>query len=170
MKKVETANGKVKSSEYWLTQICSRFAKNGGDNYVNPIRRSSTALYAFDALERLGKNSWHQLDEVGIETKRLMESVMHTDDLSLWDAFMINSKCDATDRLHKIIMSLQISYGNRLQTMRSAVQFSKRNGTTFVRLMTRQMSETDAMAFHTKNKKQSIVTKLVQCLACLLSF
>ena len=158
-------------NNYWVKHLCNSFGLNSdGDRYVNPVRNSCASMFAFDALEELGKNQWHDIEMVIPHTKKIMESVEYEDYLSCWDAFVINSYNEGEiDRINRIILNLQNRFGKRLQPMGCRVDIQVKDGTTYLRLNTKSAVKSPEEPIIESEQKHSILFSMFNYIKSLIA-
>lgn len=129
-------NGKKNVYQYWIQTLCRYL--NPLKGYTNPLRHSCPAMFVFNAIDELGLDKWHHVNDICTLTKKLMSSVYYCDELTVWDAFSTSpvSGEDADNRLKSIVLHLHQQYDSRLRSMGCCIEKSGKNDKTYLRLNT----------------------------------
>lgn len=123
-------------SQYWIQSICKYLSPSV--RYVNPVRNMCPARMVFDAIEEMGLNKWHHIDEICAYTRKLMSTLYCNHEFSKWDEFYTSpqSKDNPQARLRKIVLSLKNRYVLRLEKMGCSVVYLCKGNDIYLRLNT----------------------------------
>lgn len=145
---------KTTFNQYWIKHF-SRFFGGSEKAFVNPIRKVGVAFFAFEALDELGVNQWHPTNVIICHVKELMGSVVTKDGNTCWDAFCSRARkrdSDVSQKLLKIVISLQTSYGERLREQNSCIDVQRTDSDIYLRLNT---SSTNPLKRRANVKRES---------------
>lgn len=130
--------------EYHLTQLSRFFAAS--KTFTNPIRRTTPAYYLLEALQNVGTNKYHPVDQTILnEFRRIVGSISRADGLTFLEYYegtvgQKNKYSCLKDMLAAslVFMSRKNSdISRRLKAQKSAIETKKDNGKMYVCLNTR---------------------------------